>query len=406
MHFHFSFYSSILLIFFSQGITLSVLLCKKSLLQSSKPNAWLSLFTFLCSLYILPWMLGFAGWYSLLPYRDIMFYSPFQQLLLLGPVIYFYTQSLLNPHFAFTKKQWLHFLPAGLYIIYRFVIFLTDKIILHRYYFYANGRDKSLDTWYQIAGVVSMLIYFLLSLRYYAIYKKLLVQTVSFADTLLFVWIKKYLLSFLVMQMLWVLFFFLYPGWGDFKGKWWYYVAFSSVLYYIGITGYANNVKSVVPFRLAGAENKVIYLLENTPPDAANEEMIQLTEESAPEANEATEEWKAKIAEVMEAEKLYQNPTLTLADVAKRLGTNPTLVSRMVNQGFGMNFNDFINTYRTKAVIAMLRGGVHKQQTLLGISIDCGFNSKTTFNRYFKKFTGLSPKEFIQQLENGRLNNT
>jgi hypothetical protein len=92
MHFHFSFYSSILLIFFSQGLALSFLLFKKGILQASKPSNWLGFFIFLCTIYLLPWMLGFAGWYSLQPYRDIMFYIPFQQLFLIGPVIYFYTQ--------------------------------------------------------------------------------------------------------------------------------------------------------------------------------------------------------------------------------------------------------------------------------------------------------------------------
>jgi AraC-like DNA-binding protein len=70
----------------------------------------------------------------------------------------------------------------------------------------------------------------------------------------------------------------------------------------------------------------------------------------------------------------------------------------MINRGFGINFNDFINEYRVKAVIDLLKQGEQKTHNLLGISLDCGFNSKTTFNRCFKKYTGLSPKQFAENL--------
>ncbi len=401
MHFNFSLYSSLLLIFFSQGIIFSFLLLKKAFIFSSKPSKWLSLFVFLCSIYLLPWMLGFAGWYSLQPYRDIMFYIPFQQLFLIGPAIYFYTQSLLNPSFTFKRKHWLHIIPALAYLAYRLIIFVADKIVLHQYFFYANGRDKNLDSWYQAAGFISMFIYFLFCLRYYSIYKKIIYQTLSFADSLLFSWIKNYLLAFLLMQILWLVFFLFYPGWGNFKEKWWYYLLFSSLLYYIGTTGYANNVKSLVRFQISSIQNRFVYLLENNTAETQTENAIaiELNEVNEPIINLQLEEWKTKIMYAIEKDKLYQNPNLTLLDIARHLNTNQTVISKMVNQGFKMNFNDFINEYRVKAVIALLHRGDYKTQTLLGISIDCGFNSKTTFNRCFKKHTSVSPKIFIENLE-------
>ena len=105
MRFDFGFYSSILLISFTQGIIYSCLLLVKAIKTGNKSNYWLSLFIFLCSLYIAPWMLGFAGWYDNQPYRDILFYVPFQQLFFIGPIIYFYLQSLLNPIFKFQKNK-------------------------------------------------------------------------------------------------------------------------------------------------------------------------------------------------------------------------------------------------------------------------------------------------------------
>jgi AraC-like DNA-binding protein len=105
--------------------------------------------------------------------------------------------------------------------------------------------------------------------------------------------------------------------------------------------------------------------------------------------------WKSKIETLIQEEKLYQNPELTLTDLAKKLETNASVISKTINQGFQMNFNDCINNYRIEAVKNSFANGEHKKSTLLGIAYDCGFNSKATFNRAFKKNTGTTPKEYL-----------
>ena len=99
----------------------------------------------------------------------------------------------------------------------------------------------------------------------------------------------------------------------------------------------------------------------------------------------------------MQHDQLYKDAELTLSQLAKKLSTNSSVLSKVVNQGFGLNFNDFVNEYRVQAVIALLKAGEQKNQTLLGIAFDCGFNSKATFNRAFKKQTGISPKEWVEK---------
>jgi AraC-like DNA-binding protein len=399
MLFEFGFYSSLLLITFSQGIIYSILLLLKAIRTETKSNYWLSFFIFLCSLFVAPWMLGFAGWYDNQPYRDILFYTPFQHLLFIGPVIYSYTQSLLNPSFSLTRKNWIHFIPGILYLIYSIFMWIYDKYIFEGYYFYKDGMDKDFDNWYHNIGMLSMAIYFVASIRYYNLYRKLIVQVVSYADSVLFKWIKTYLYSFLIMLLLPLLFdaiAIFYPELNSYTGSWWFFLFFSIVMYYIAITGYANPIITKIPFEISVFDNKPALLL----PDHSNTESAVIDIEHEIFEAQTTPEleiWKTKIASLIEDEKLYQNSELTLTDLAKKLDTNPAVISKSINQGFGLNFNDFVNNYRIEAVKASFHKGEHKKTTLLGIAFDAGFNSKATFNRAFRKNTGLSPKEYLDQ---------
>ena len=400
MLFQFGFYSSVLLISFTHGIVYSVLLFFKAIKDENKSNYWLSLFLLLCSLYIAPWMLGFAGWYDNQPFRDIMFYMTFQHLFLLGPVIFFYVQSLLNPNFKINRYNFLHLLPGILYMIYSIIIVVADKIILKKYYFLADGADREFDSWYQYAGFVSMLLYFGLSLRYYLKFQKLIPQLVSFSDNLVFKWIKTFLMAFLTMLLLQIATYILgvvFRYTQSYIGSWWYFFFFSIIMYYIAITGYANSQKTTIPFSFDLFQSNKILLLPIHENETVEEIDFEEIENSMP-INEDIQIWKNKIANLFEIEMLYKNPEMTLTDLAKSLNTNVAVISRTINQGFQLNFNDFINQYRIETVKKAFEKGEHKKTTLLGIAFDCGFNSKATFNRAFKKNTGLSPKEYLENL--------
>lgn len=405
MLFEFNRFSSLLLIFFVHGLVYALLLFRKGIVNETRSDKWLSLFLLLCILYIAPWMIGFGGWYDNQPYRDILFYVPLQQLYFIGPVIFFYVQSLLNPSFRFGKKEWLHLLPGILYLLFSIVMVVTDKLVLKKYFFLANGQDPDFDTWYQLTGFFSMLIYFLLSLRYYSLYKKLMVQVISYADVVMFRWIQNFLLAFLLMLTVRLGFYISdYFIGSTYASSWWYFFVFAVIFYYIAITGYANSIETKIAFH----PNLLTYrpaLLLNYHPSHTNEspltkEEVEIDIDTTPVTinNETADikEWKEKLLQLMQSGKAYEDPELSLAQVAKQLQSNPSFISRMVNTGFGVNFNDFVNQFRIEAVKEMLNKGEHKKQTLLGIAFDCGFNSKATFNRAFKKVTGSSPKEWIE----------
>jgi AraC-like DNA-binding protein len=102
------------------------------------------------------------------------------------------------------------------------------------------------------------------------------------------------------------------------------------------------------------------------------------------------------VKNLMEVEKAYLNPELNLSDLAKMANMSRGQLSEIVNSGFNKNFNDFVNSYRVEAFKAMLKDKKHEQLSLLGIAQDCGFNSKATFNRVFKKLTSHSPTEYLK----------
>ena len=339
-------------------------------------------------MYITPYMLGYAGWYGQKLTKEILFFVPFMQVLLIGPVVYFYTKSLLNTGFKLTKKDLIHFVPALLYAIYSIIVFVTDKLVLDEFYFYANDRDKDLANWYQATGLVSMAYYLILSLRYYSNYKKILFDKVSYAEAILFQWIRNFMVAFLAILILRVLFFILNPEWGEFGSQFWHYIAFSFVFYYITINGYSNIVKQIA------LENEKLTLINVFDDDV---ETVKENIKSSELGKDQTI-WKNKLSELMIEKRLFENPRLTLSNVAEELNTTAKTVSSVVNSGFDMNFNDFINHYRIEAVKEKLHKGEHHHTTLLGIALESGFNSKATFNRAFKKSTSLSPKDFIEKL--------
>lgn len=389
MHFGFGFKSSTLLIFFVHGIIFTLLLLYKGFRNEHKSSFWLAGFIFLCTMYITPFMLGYAGWYGIDGQREVLFFVPFQQLFLLPPILYFYVKSSLNPSFKFQKKDWLHFIPAIVYGVYSLIVWITDTIILDEFYFYADGRDKDFTLWYQVAGFIMLLGYLIASLQRYKQYKKNTYETVSFADAILHVWIQRFLVAFIGLLIIRALFFIINPEWDNFGRKYWYYLAFSILFYYIALSGYVHSIKINLHFLpKLDANFSADFLAE-----AHQKEASTTSEEE--DFTEADIEMQQQLTHLMENERLYTNPSLTLFDVASTLNTHPKKVSNIINKGFKMNFNDFVNAYRVEEVIKKVNSDENNIKTLLGIALDSGFNSKSTFNRAFKKQTQQTPKEYF-----------
>ncbi|MEO1097062.1 MAG: AraC family transcriptional regulator, partial [Bacteroidota bacterium] len=101
-----------------------------------------------------------------------------------------------------------------------------------------------------------------------------------------------------------------------------------------------------------------------------------------------------QLNELMEEEKPYLNSKLTLSELAERLGSSKNHLSQAINETIGKNFFDYINAYRIEEVKVRMKNPDHDHVTLLGIALDSGFSSKSSFNNIFKKVTGQTPSEF------------
>ena len=81
--------------------------------------------------------------------------------------------------------------------------------------------------------------------------------------------------------------------------------------------------------------------------------------------------------------------------LSKEFGVSADYLSGIINGLLGMNFYDFINHYRVEEFKQMCRDSSKRKLTIIALAYDCGFNSKATFTRVFKKNTGITPGEYF-----------
>ncbi|MEQ1554948.1 MAG: helix-turn-helix domain-containing protein, partial [Ferruginibacter sp.] len=103
------------------------------------------------------------------------------------------------------------------------------------------------------------------------------------------------------------------------------------------------------------------------------------------------------LSKLMDKEKLFKNPELTLSDLAQKLLVHPNTLSQVINSVEQKNFYDYINLQRIEEFKSLAFLPENKEYTLLSLAFECGFNSKSSFNRNFKKATNLSPSEYLNQ---------
>ena len=117
--------------------------------------------------------------------------------------------------------------------------------------------------------------------------------------------------------------------------------------------------------------------------------------------NQNTNEIKLKfdiIDGYVRREKPYLSGQFTLREISEKVNIPPTEVSLSIFNSTGKHYCDYMNAYRVAALKARLDDPSYDKYTILALALDCGFNSKTSFNRIFKQITGVTPSEYRMSL--------
>mgnify|MGYP000946996010 CR=1 FL=1 len=124
--------------------------------------------------------------------------------------------------------------------------------------------------------------------------------------------------------------------------------------------------------------------------DKPKEKEVAVAVEISPEAI-------ARIRNTMEKHQLYLKQNLNIEDFARQVGIHYREVSNIINKEFNTNFFEFVNEYRVNKAKQMLLDPQCSTMTILDILLESGFNSKSSFHRFFKRYTGMSAAEFRKQ---------
>lgn len=146
-------------------------------------------------------------------------------------------------------------------------------------------------------------------------------------------------------------------------------------VYWIGYNGFSQ--PEIFRQHLFQREN----LEQETPIENSN---------SSNEANEKFEDIKSTIVK----EKLYTNPELNLRTLSITLNIKEKELSKLINQCTESNFYNFINNFRVQEFKRLLQSPKAKQLSILGLSQEAGFSSKSTFYSTFKNAEGMTPKQY------------
>lgn len=108
-------------------------------------------------------------------------------------------------------------------------------------------------------------------------------------------------------------------------------------------------------------------------------------------------EVEKKLKHLMLTNKPYLNSTLTLYDLAEYLNISTNLLSQILNEHIGKNFYDYVNSFRLNHFLELKKMSGYSHYTLLGLAYECGFNSKSTFNNFFRKTMNMTPSAYFKQ---------
>lgn len=357
-----------------QGFIFSiVVICNRK--YKSNSNFYLSLLIAAISLNNLYyWFIDINYISNLENYK--LFYIPWA--LLITPMYYFFVISYLNK-----KKVKLKF---NNYLIFPFYVFLLLHISISSSKTFFNLNEKIylifIDYLYYTEEYFSaiftlIIIYYIYNIiiKHEENNKTLKNESVKIETK----WLKNILYCGILISIIWLLMiafnqlnsFDLFSN----KNRYFLWISNSALIYYLGYLGiYHNGI-----FKQRREIRKTILLESKSKKNTNNDYKLD------------------KIKKIIEEEKIFLNPNLSLTSLSDRFELNESYFSYLFNKNSDINISNYINKLRVETVKSILLNKDFKNYTLISIALESGFNSKSAFYTAFKKETGLTPTAYRKQ---------
>ena len=319
-------------------------------------------------------------------------YFPLAIDTLMQPVIYLYACALTHKNLTKRIKR-MHFLLPALFLIHGLIVyfatvfeadpFIKDKIAEKLYF-------NNLKWIEDIFAIISSLVYWVLSYLQVEKYRKWLFANNSDSNDPELGWLKNLLITSAILILILTLAslpsnILHIPNYGfAFTSLFYVYLAF--LIYFFTIKGHQELQFS--------STLKNINLPNNDFLEPAHEESIVAQDQLLPTKEIPYQEIKLAIDNALIIEKLYLEPTLNLKQLSSAISFPIAQVSATINTCYDQNFRNLINSFRVEEVKKRLDDPKFSHLTLIGIALDCGFNSEASFYRIFRKIDGNSPKNY------------
>lgn len=322
--------------------------------------------------------------------------------LLQWPFLYLYVLSLTSIE-PLKTKVFLHFLPFVLSILlFSSYFFLPNDIKFDIYNRQGKGYETEMKI-NQIAIILSAIIYSVLSSYQLWKHKQNIKNNFSNTDKITLNW-----LLYLIIAMTSILLIILMGGSDNFN-----FSSITGVILYIGYFGIRQEGIFSEKLKMASTQfskngitieshfdSQLVYSNDSVkeillPKIQAKSEKIKYEKNRLSDGE--IDSIHKRLKELMDGEKLYKNPEISLSEVAQKIPVHPNVLSQVINTVEQKNFYDYINFQRVEEFQRIVLQLKSNQFTLLSLAFESGFNSKTSFNRNFKKITKITPSEFLRQ---------
>lgn len=334
----------------------------------------------------------YTGIYALFSnklFRDFHLLSAsFISLLLLhGPFLVLYISALIDQKFRFTRKKFLHFSPFILFNLYILVASFLPGIAEGIRLDHVENEHATplLFNLFLVLTVLSGPFYFVLSIQLFKRSDINIFNNFSSYENVNLQWLRKLVYTFGVIWTVLMIFATVHHVFQMFSWIFCTHGLTLSLSVFIILIGYY------------GLKQKEIFIQY---PDRKTEYVTEPKTKYAGVVLKGpdTEKYVSKLKNFMSTEKPYLEAELSLPELANKLDIPSHHLSRVINEQFGVNFFDFVNQYRVEEVKSRINNPEYENLSLLGIAFDCGFNTKSAFNRVFKKMTGFTPSEFKNKI--------